>query len=42
MLLECDFCEAIVDAKKIASHEYDEQFAPGEPIPWNSKVTLVK
>jgi hypothetical protein len=29
MLLECNFCEAIVDAKEIAQFEYDEQYEPG-------------
>ena len=42
MLLECNFCEAIVDAKEIAQFEYDEQYEPGSEGTWNSKVTLVK
>jgi hypothetical protein len=40
MLLECQYCEAIVDAKEIAVYEFDEEYEPGNRVPWNSKVTL--
>jgi Domain of unknown function (DUF4145) len=35
MLLECHYCEAMVDAKELAEYEYEDAF-------WNSKVTLAK
>jgi Domain of unknown function (DUF4145) len=42
MILECHFCEAMVDAKEIAQYEYYLQYEPGSTVPWNTRVTLVK
>jgi uncharacterized protein DUF4145 len=39
MLLECPDCEAVVDAKEIADHEFNEMFEGG-PVPWNSRATF--
>jgi Domain of unknown function (DUF4145) len=39
VLLECSYCQAIVDAKEIAEHEFDE-IIEGGSVPWNSEVTL--
>ncbi len=39
MLLECKNCEALVYAKEIAAHQYQEEWG-GEPLPWESKETL--
>jgi len=42
MLLECQHCEAIVDAVEIAHYEYQDWWDPGERAPWNTRVTLAK
>jgi hypothetical protein len=40
MLLECPKCEALVHAKEVVSHEYQELYE-GEPLPWESRDTFV-
>jgi len=40
MLLECKICEALVDAKEIAAHQYQEIW-DGDPLPWESRDTFV-
>jgi hypothetical protein len=40
MLLECKICEALVGAKEIAAHQYQEIW-DGDPLPWESRDTFV-
>ena len=41
MLLECPYCEVVVDANEIGVHEYRELDPDnGHPLPWVSKVTF--
>ena len=42
MILECHFCEAMVDAKEIAQYEYDVKYEPDSTVLWSTRVTLVK